>query len=57
MLITTAEDAATAILDGVARGRGRVLIGRDARGADAIARLVPALAPRIGAWLGSRTPS
>ncbi|SMG59213.1 SDR family NAD(P)-dependent oxidoreductase [Paraburkholderia susongensis] len=40
--ITSADDAARAILDGVRRNRRRVLIGRDARAADWLARTLPA---------------
>jgi short-subunit dehydrogenase len=40
--ITTAEDAARAILRGVRRDSRRVLIGRDARAADWLARTLPA---------------
>jgi short-subunit dehydrogenase len=40
--ITTADDAARTILRGVRRNQRRVLIGRDARGADWLARVLPA---------------
>ncbi|MCX5538964.1 SDR family NAD(P)-dependent oxidoreductase [Paraburkholderia sp. CNPSo 3076] len=40
--ITTADDAARAILSGVTRNARRVLIGRDARAADWLARTLPA---------------
>ncbi len=40
--ITTADDAARAILRGVRRNSRRVLIGRDARAADWLARTLPA---------------
>ncbi|MCA3866460.1 MAG: SDR family NAD(P)-dependent oxidoreductase, partial [Burkholderia sp.] len=40
--ITTAEDAARTILAGVRRNKRRVLIGRDAKGADWMARILPA---------------
>ena len=40
--ITTADDAARAILNGVKRNARRVLIGRDARAADWLARTLPA---------------
>ncbi|MBN3763925.1 SDR family NAD(P)-dependent oxidoreductase [Burkholderia sp. Ac-20365] len=40
--ITTADDAARVILDGVRRNKRRVLIGRDARAADWLARTLPA---------------
>ena len=40
--ITSADDAARAILDGVRKNKRRVLIGRDARAADWLARSLPA---------------
>ncbi|MCP3715565.1 SDR family oxidoreductase [Paraburkholderia sp. CNPSo 3281] len=40
--ITTADDAARAILSGVKRNARRVLIGRDARAADWLSRTLPA---------------
>lgn len=40
--ITTADEAARVILDGVRKNRRRVLIGRDARAADWLARTLPA---------------
>ncbi|HVE07720.1 MAG TPA: SDR family NAD(P)-dependent oxidoreductase [Paraburkholderia sp.] len=40
--ITSADDAACTILDGVRNNRRRVLIGRDARAADWLARALPA---------------
>ncbi|MBN3803624.1 SDR family NAD(P)-dependent oxidoreductase, partial [Paraburkholderia sp. Ac-20336] len=40
--ITSADDAARVILDGVRKNRRRVLIGRDARAADWLARTLPA---------------
>lgn len=40
--ITTPEEAARVILHGVRRNKRRVLIGRDARGADWLARTLPA---------------
>jgi short-subunit dehydrogenase len=40
--ITTADEAARVILDGVRHNRRRVLIGRDARAADWLARTLPA---------------
>jgi short-subunit dehydrogenase len=40
--ITTADEAARVILDGVRRNKRRVLIGRDARAADWLARILPA---------------
>ncbi|WP_116138571.1 SDR family NAD(P)-dependent oxidoreductase [Trinickia diaoshuihuensis] len=41
LFITSADQAARAILDGVRRNRRRVLIGRDAWAADWLARLLP----------------
>ncbi|GMA38834.1 SDR family NAD(P)-dependent oxidoreductase [Mobilicoccus caccae] len=46
ILLTEPEDAATTILDGVAAGRPRVLIGADARIIDAFVRATPTLAVR-----------
>jgi NAD(P)-dependent dehydrogenase (short-subunit alcohol dehydrogenase family) len=47
---TTADEAAKQILDGVARGRGRVLIGQ-ARGVDRLVRLLPArYVPLLVGW-------
>ncbi|RFU44131.1 SDR family oxidoreductase [Paraburkholderia sp. DHOC27] len=40
--ITSADDAAAVILDGVRKNKRRVLIGRDARAADWLARVLPA---------------
>ena len=40
-LVTLPETAADVILDGVRAGRERVLIGTDAKQADALARLMP----------------
>lgn len=40
--ITTADEAARVILHGVRKNKRRVLIGRDARGADWLARTLPA---------------
>jgi short-subunit dehydrogenase len=47
--------AATLILDGVARNRPRVLVGRDARAADLLVRLLPGRYPRLVAWWDRRT--
>ncbi|PMS14954.1 short-chain dehydrogenase [Trinickia dabaoshanensis] len=41
LFITSAEQAARAILDGVRHNRRRVLIGRDAHAADWLARILP----------------
>jgi len=43
LLLTTAEDAASAILSGVRRNARRVLIGVDARAADGLQRLLPGM--------------
>lgn len=45
--ITSADDAARAILNGVRRNARRVLIGRDARAADWLARVLPAAYQRL----------
>ncbi|QCP53966.1 SDR family NAD(P)-dependent oxidoreductase [Trinickia violacea] len=42
LFITSADEAARVILDGVRHNKRRVLIGRDARAADCLARLLPA---------------
>ncbi len=47
---TTPQAAARTILDGVAAGRERILIGRDARAVDLGVRLVPAAYSRVVAW-------
>lgn len=44
---TTAAEAARVIIDGISRGRSRVLIGSDARFIDKITRLMPASYERI----------
>ncbi|MET0929435.1 MAG: SDR family NAD(P)-dependent oxidoreductase [Aeromicrobium sp.] len=51
---TTADEAATAILDGVAKGRSRVLIGQ-ARGVDRLVRVVPGSYGRLVAHWAKRT--
>jgi short-subunit dehydrogenase len=51
---TSADDAAAQVLDAVAKGRGRVLIGQAGR-IDRVVRLVPALYPRIVAVWDRRT--
>ncbi len=62
LLRTTPERAAAVILEGVLRDRRRILIGSDARAADWMQRLLPALyqrlvtaATRLGARKSSRT--
>ncbi len=62
LLRTAPERAAAVILDGVLRNRRRILIGSDARAADWMQRLLPALyqrlvtaATRLGARRSSRT--
>ncbi len=52
---TTAPEAARIILDGVARGKERILVGSDARAVDLGVRLVPALYSRVVAWWERRT--
>ena len=54
LFTTSADEAARQILDGVARGRGRVLIGQAGR-IDRIVRLLPAAYPRIVAVWDRRT--
>jgi NAD(P)-dependent dehydrogenase (short-subunit alcohol dehydrogenase family) len=48
--ITTADEAARVILDGVRRNRRRVLIGRDARAADWLARVLPSAYQTLVVW-------
>lgn len=48
--ITSADDAARTILAGVRRNRRRVLIGRDARAADWLARSLPAAYQALVVW-------
>jgi short-subunit dehydrogenase len=50
LMITTADEAARVILDGVRRNRRRVLIGRDARAADWIARVLPSAYQTLVVW-------
>ncbi len=50
------DAAARTILDGVARDRARVLVGRDARAIDLIVRLAPASYPRLLAAVTGRLP-
>jgi len=54
LAITTAQSAAATILTGVLKNRGRILIGRDAKLVDLIARLFPQSYGRIMAWLGPK---
>lgn len=54
---TTAEDAARQVVDGMARGAYRVVIGKDARGLDLMTRMAPRratdfVAKRMAALLG-----
>jgi NAD(P)-dependent dehydrogenase (short-subunit alcohol dehydrogenase family) len=51
LLKMPAADAARIICDGVAAGRSRVLVGRDAKAIDALVRLVPSLHARLGVVL------
>jgi NAD(P)-dependent dehydrogenase (short-subunit alcohol dehydrogenase family) len=46
--------AARIILDGVERGRARVLVGNDARFVDAVVRLLPARYPKVAVALEKR---
>jgi short-subunit dehydrogenase len=48
------DAAAKTILDGVAAGKGRILVGMDAKVIDTIVRLVPGVYPRIIAWTTAR---
>jgi short-subunit dehydrogenase len=48
--ITSADEAARVILDGVRRNRRRVLIGRDARAADWLARVLPSAYQTLVVW-------
>jgi NAD(P)-dependent dehydrogenase (short-subunit alcohol dehydrogenase family) len=50
LMITTADQAARVILDGVRRNRRRVLIGRDAHAADWIARVLPSTYQTLVVW-------
>jgi NAD(P)-dependent dehydrogenase (short-subunit alcohol dehydrogenase family) len=50
LFITSADEAARVILDGVRRNRRRVLIGRDARTADWLARALPSAHQRLVVW-------
>lgn len=47
-------NAARIIVDGVAAGKPRVLVGNDARMLDLLARLVPARIPAVAAWAEKR---
>lgn len=51
LLKMPADEAARIILDGVAAGKPRVLVGNDARALDAVVRLVPSLYPRLSALM------
>jgi NAD(P)-dependent dehydrogenase (short-subunit alcohol dehydrogenase family) len=48
------DAAAKTILDGVAAGKGRILVGKDAKVIDTIVRLLPGIYPRIIAWTTAR---
>ena len=50
LLTMPAERAAAIIVDGVESGKTRILVGRDARGADAAVRLLPETYTRVAAW-------
>jgi NAD(P)-dependent dehydrogenase (short-subunit alcohol dehydrogenase family) len=51
LLKMPAADAARIICDGVAAGRSRVLVGRDAKAVDALVRLAPSLHARLSVVL------
>lgn len=53
--ITSAANAAQIILDGAAKGKRRILIGKDAKMASLISRLFPVLYPKILTKLGGET--
>ncbi len=48
------DAAAKTILDGVGAGKGRILVGNDAKVIDMIVRLFPGVYPRIIAWATTR---
>ena len=50
LFVTTADEAARVILDGVRRNRRRVLIGRDACTADWLARVLPSAYQTLVVW-------
>lgn len=50
--ITSAQGAAQIILDGAAKGKRRILVGKDAKTASFINRLFPVLYPKILAKIG-----
>lgn len=54
LLRMPADAAARVIVDGVEAGKGRVLVGNDARLIDAMVRLAPARYPRLAAFVGRR---
>nr|WP_145484744.1 MULTISPECIES: SDR family oxidoreductase [Streptomyces] len=47
LLKMPAPQAATIIVDGVAAGRPRIMVGRDAQAADLVVRLLPRLSPKL----------
>jgi short-subunit dehydrogenase len=51
---TTAEDAATIIINGMKKNKERILIGRDARLIDRIARFLPVKYTAFFLWLEKR---
>lgn len=51
LLKMPADEAARIILDGVAAGKPRVLVGNDAKVLDAVVRLAPSLYPRLSALM------
>ena len=54
LLKMPAAQAAKIIVDGAEAGKGRILVGNDARGIDFLVRLVPRLYPRFIAWWDRR---
>ncbi|SIR92666.1 SDR family NAD(P)-dependent oxidoreductase [Williamsia sterculiae] len=54
LLRMPSEKAAGIIVDGIATGRSRVLVGHDARLLDVVARIVPARIPVVTAWFERR---
>jgi NAD(P)-dependent dehydrogenase (short-subunit alcohol dehydrogenase family) len=54
LLRMPAAEAARIVVDGVEKGRARILVGRDARAVDALVRLLPERYVRLGAALARR---
>jgi NAD(P)-dependent dehydrogenase (short-subunit alcohol dehydrogenase family) len=55
LLKMSPASAARVILDGVAAGRSRVLVGNDAKGVDLLVRLLPRSYSRLATWWERRT--